>query len=189
MSPESQAALALLSAMITPAVLISACGLLILSTSARLARVMDRVRLLGRGLESLVEEEQARAFAEERRRELERQIGLQSRRGRLIQHSLTGFYVALCTFVGTTIAIGLARYVSIAAWLPAGLGILGTLFLFYGCVLLVGEARLALRSIEDEIGFAARLREMYRTRQASAASAAAAHGSGPESTRRTRSVR
>jgi hypothetical protein len=157
--------MALLSAMITPAVLISACGLLILSTSARLARVMDRVRLLGRGLQSLVEEEQARAFAEERRRELERQIALQSRRGRLIQRSLTGFYVALCTFVGTAIAIGLARYVSIAAWLPAGLGILGTLFLFYGCVLLVGEARLALRSIEDEIGFAARLREMYQTRQ------------------------
>lgn len=157
--------MALLSAMITPAVLISACGLLVLSTSARLARVMDRVRLLGRGLQSLVEEEQARAFAEERRRELERQIALQSRRGRLIQRSLTGFYVALCTFVGTTIAIGLARYVSVAAWLPAGLGILGTLFLFYGCVLLVGEARLALRSIEDEIGFAARLREMYQTRQ------------------------
>src|SRR5262252_5485580 len=37
----------LLSAMITPAVLISACGTLILSTSTRLARIMDRVRELG----------------------------------------------------------------------------------------------------------------------------------------------
>src|SRR2546421_423509 len=39
-------ALAVLTAMITPAVLISACGALILSTSTRLGRVTDRVRLL-----------------------------------------------------------------------------------------------------------------------------------------------
>ena len=37
-------ALAILSAMITPAVLISACGQLIISTSARLGRVIDRTR-------------------------------------------------------------------------------------------------------------------------------------------------
>lgn len=37
-------ALAVLSAMITPAVLISACGTLIFSTAARLARIVDRVR-------------------------------------------------------------------------------------------------------------------------------------------------
>ena len=39
-------ALAVLTAMITPAVLISACGALILSTSTRLGRVVDRVRML-----------------------------------------------------------------------------------------------------------------------------------------------
>ncbi len=38
--------LSLLSAMITPAVLISACGTLVFSTSTRLARVVDRVRQL-----------------------------------------------------------------------------------------------------------------------------------------------
>ena len=46
MDPLSQA-LAVLTAMITPAVLISACGALILSTSTRLGRVVDRVRALG----------------------------------------------------------------------------------------------------------------------------------------------
>jgi hypothetical protein len=39
-----QNALAVLTAMITPAVLISACGALIFSTSSRLGRVIDRVR-------------------------------------------------------------------------------------------------------------------------------------------------
>src|SRR4029453_19430108 len=41
-----QNALAVLTAMITPAVLISACGALIFSTSSRLGRVIDRTRAL-----------------------------------------------------------------------------------------------------------------------------------------------
>lgn len=43
--------LSLLSAMITPAVLISASGMLILSTATRLARIVDRVRTLARQIE------------------------------------------------------------------------------------------------------------------------------------------
>ena len=45
--------LSLLSAMITPAVLISACGTLIMSTSLRLARIVDRVRELSRETEEI----------------------------------------------------------------------------------------------------------------------------------------
>jgi len=46
-------AVAVLTAMITPAVLISACGSMILSTSTRLGRVVDRVRALSDKLEEL----------------------------------------------------------------------------------------------------------------------------------------
>jgi Protein of unknown function (DUF2721) len=46
-------AVAVLTAMITPAVLISACGSMILSTSSRLGRVVDRVRALSDKLEKL----------------------------------------------------------------------------------------------------------------------------------------
>src|SRR5215211_4444289 len=42
-----------LGAMITPALLISAAGTLVLSTSTRLARVVDRVRVLGQMAEEL----------------------------------------------------------------------------------------------------------------------------------------
>ncbi len=48
---DSASAIAVLTAMITPAVLISACGSMILSTSARLGRVVDRVRALSERLE------------------------------------------------------------------------------------------------------------------------------------------
>jgi uncharacterized protein DUF2721 len=51
MDPTS--AIAVLTAMITPAVLISACGSMILSTSSRLGRVVDRVRALSDRLEDI----------------------------------------------------------------------------------------------------------------------------------------
>jgi Protein of unknown function (DUF2721) len=46
-----QNSFSVLSAMFTPAVLISACGALIFSTSTRLARIVDRVRELIRVVE------------------------------------------------------------------------------------------------------------------------------------------
>ena len=100
--------LTLLSSMITPAVLISACGTLIFSTATRLARIVDRVRELSHGMEALFRGEVA-DFPEERRAEIERQLSFYVRRSRLVQRSLTAFYVALGIFVGATIGIGVAH--------------------------------------------------------------------------------
>lgn len=161
--PEFTRGLGLLSAMITPAVLISACGTLIFSTSARLARIVDRVRELSRLSEQLFSGE-VKDFVEERRAEVERQLGSHAQRGRLIQQSLTAFYVALGIFVGTTIGIGLTVLFPGLAGLPSFLGIAGTVFLFYGCVLLIGETRLALTSVNAEMEFVLRLKRLYQDR-------------------------
>ena len=53
---DPAAAIAVLTAMITPAVLISACGSMILSTSGRLGRVVDRVRALSDRLEATADQ-------------------------------------------------------------------------------------------------------------------------------------
>jgi hypothetical protein len=160
MFPEAAAALAVLSAMITPAVLISACGTLILSTSNRLGRVIDRVRSISTSLEELFAQPD-REFAAARREEMERQILIQTRRGRLLQRSLTSFYVALGFFVGTTVSIGVLSYAPKLGPLPGSLGMIGTLTLLYGCMLLLGETRLALRSVDLEMEFVIRLKEMF----------------------------
>jgi hypothetical protein len=154
-------AIELLSAMITPAVLISASGTLILSTSTRLARVVDRVRDLARTSEALFSETGAR-FAEMRMRDIAEQLGLQTARGRLLQRSLTCFYVALGIFVATAIAIALVSYVAPVAWLPGVLGIGGMLMLFYGCVMLLRETRLALRAVDSEMAFVLEMNDMHR---------------------------
>ena len=151
--------------MITPAVLISACGTLIFSTANRLARVVDRVRALARLLEQLYASDQG-DFVPERREESERQLSLLARRSRIIQRSLTALYVSLGFFVGTTIGIGIAGLAPHVAWLPTVLGVTGTLVLFYACILLINETRLALRSVDLEMEFALRLRGMYQARHA-----------------------
>ena len=154
------AGLSVLSAMVTPALLILACGTLITSTASRLARIVDRVRVLSQGLEKLWADETA-DFADVRKAEVERQLAIHVDRGRLIQQSLTSFYVALGLFVATSISLAVVAYMPGLAWVPTSLGIVGTLVLFYGCVLLIRETRLALSSVRSEMAFVLSLRERY----------------------------
>lgn len=153
--------LSLLSAMITPAVLISACGTLIMSTSLRLARIVDRVRELSRETEEIFTSE-AITFGEERRLEFERQLLVHTRRGKIIQNAMTGFYGSLGLLVAATVSIGLTALTNLVSWLPAALGIAGTILLFYGSILLIVETRLALQSVNSEMQFTMRLRDLYR---------------------------
>ena len=151
--------LAVLTAMITPAVLISASGTMILSTSTRLGRVVDRVRSLSDRLRRLTEEEHTEFFEEERAM-LYDQLDKLTSRSRLLQRALTTFYLAVGVFVATSLAIGavaffFARGLSISrgAWLPVAMGLIGALFLLYGSMLLVFEARLALSTTHAEMDF------------------------------------
>lgn len=64
---QLSSALTVLSAMITPAVLILACGSLILTTSQRLTRVIDRVRELSGEIEALAEDSRSEERVAEKR--------------------------------------------------------------------------------------------------------------------------
>jgi len=156
--------LSVLSEMITPAVLISACGTLIFSTSTRLARIVDRVRGMIRTIEQISAE--GPDYSNEHLAEVERQIRIHTRRSRYIQRSLTCFYISLGLFVGTTVSIGLTTLIRRLMWLPEVLGIAGTLVLFYGSMMLIAETRLALRSVNSEMEFTLMLYSKYRERRA-----------------------
>jgi uncharacterized protein DUF2721 len=132
-----------------------------------LARVVDRVRELSRVIEQYSRDEVA-DFPEERHIEVDRQIAIHARRVRLIQRSLTSLYVSLSMLVAATVAVGFVAVFSRAAWLPNKLGIVGTVFLFYGCVTLIAETRLALRSVKSEMEFTLMLRAKYQERRAAA---------------------
>jgi threonine/homoserine/homoserine lactone efflux protein len=81
--------------------------------------------------------------------------------------------------VAATVAIGFVAVFSRVAWLPNTLGIVGTVFLFYGCVMLIAETRLALRSVKSEMEFTLMLRAKYQERRAAAPAETEKEGARP----------
>ena len=153
MEPTSSA-VAVLTAMITPAVLISACGSMILSTSSRLGRVVDRVRALSDKLEELARKNSAET--KERQGVIFAQLDMLTSRARILQRSMVAFYLATGMFVATSVAIGLVAVIPSSPrynYVPVIVGLLGACCLFYGSILLIFEARLALSTIHAEMDF------------------------------------
>src|SRR6185436_16665270 len=151
--------LAVLTAMITPAVLISASGTMILSTSTRLGRVVDRVRSLADRLRQLAgNDDEKPEFFEEERAMLYDQLDKLTSRSRLLQRAMTSFYLAVGVFVASSVSIGVVAFFrGRAAWVPVALGLIGASFLFYGSMLAIFEARLALSTTHAEMDFIWRL--------------------------------
>ena len=149
-----QNALAVLTAMITPAVLISACGALIFSTSSRLGRVIDRVRVLSDRFQELAAHPEKDEMSEERRILIFTQLDRQTSRARLIQRAMVAFYSALGVFVATSVAIALISALARNyTWIAVVLGLIGGLFMLYGSMLLIVESRMALSAIMTEMDF------------------------------------
>ena len=147
--------LGVLSSMITPAVLISACAGLILSTSVRLGRVVDRVRALSENFQELARKDPADVVLFDDRLSLTfTQLDWLTSRARHLQRAMTTFYLSLGLFVATSVAIGItAAAGSGYSVVPVVLGMIGVALLFVGTTLLGFEATLALKSIHAEMDF------------------------------------
>ncbi len=154
-------AVSVLSAMITPAVLISACGSLIIATSDRLTKAVVRTREISGALMPRAEEQREEAREEERRM-LFVQLDYVTTRSRLLQRALSRLYAALAFFVGTSVAIGLVAITSSDfTFIPVALGLCGAGLLLYAAFLLIKESRFALAAVNDEMDFIWKLGRTY----------------------------
>lgn len=143
----------ILTSMITPAVLISACGTLIFSTSARLGRIFDRVNVMKGEVEAIITGKIS--FPEERLKHLRGQIHLQRRRAQLIQKAMVALYGATLLFVSSSlaIAVNVAYGSTDQAWIPTLIALCGGLFLFIASAILLYESRFNLRFVHRSIDF------------------------------------
>lgn len=149
-SPTGMGSLEVLTAMITPAVLISASGTLVLSTSNRLSRVVDRVRTMVKDAATLQRTEDA-AEAAGQREYLVRQVRTLTARVTFLRTALSVLYAAIGLFIATSIAVGIVSALGVeAGWLPVTLALVGAGALLYASALLVREARLAVISTLEE---------------------------------------
>lgn len=153
MGPELPAGLAVLSAMITPAVLLSACASLIIATTSRLNRAVDRTReLLCRFTELRKEADSDEANRAESRM-LFVQLDNSTTRSRLLQRALAGLYYSVGTFVATSVAIAVAALSERGFVFPIALGITGSGLLLYASLVLVQESRVALTGLKAEMDY------------------------------------
>ncbi len=130
---------AIISAMITPALLIMASGSLIATVLVRLARVVDRVRKLTESSGSLAAGE------------LERH----ERRAVLAERAVLLYFCAVVCFVAAGFAIALDHALGDQFWwLPVAITTLGMALIVSGSTAMLAECRLAMVQIRSEIAAA-----------------------------------
>jgi hypothetical protein len=156
-----------LSAMITPAIFLTANASLIISTSNRMSRVVDRIRVLNDFGDGLARGATNLDYTQERLDHVDDQLRRMEWRGKRIRYALVSLYMALASFVGTSLILAIDymvtyRFIAIAT----GLAVVGVGLLLFASVNLVFEALLALRSNRLEILFYRDLQQRRRIDQA-----------------------
>ena len=152
---ELSSVIDVLSAMITPAVLLLACGSLVTTTSSRSMRCHDRIRERAEELEALGDTRDEHTDA--KREHLYHQLEINIRRARLLQTALSRLYMAIGFFIATSMSIGVVALLHVdVGFVPLLVGFIGAAFLFSAAVYLILESRLALTTTYAEMDYIGR---------------------------------
>lgn len=166
---------ATLTAMITPALFMTANGSLIISTSNRMSRIVDRIRQLNQEGDDLGRGAKQLDFVEDRLEHVAVQLDRMVRRSALIRYALTLLYLAMTLFVGTSLTMAVdALLENPIVAVPTTLAIIGVTLMLAACVLLVRETRIALRNNRLEILFHQKLRNQRKHAEESRVEASSA---------------
>ena len=141
------AAVATISAMVTPALLILGSASLVATALVRMARIVDRAR----GLATAAHEGTWMKLGLTQA-ELGTTLKRHQKRARYAERSILLLYAAVVVFIATCLAIAFGPWM--AGWygaLPVLLAISGTMLLLGGGGLMVAESRLSGEQIADEI--------------------------------------
>jgi hypothetical protein len=152
--------------MITPALLLLGSASLVASALMRMARVVDRARIL-----SAVAHEGTLDKIGVTPDELRTWLESHAKRARYAERSITLLYAAIVVFISTCLSIGLDRATDGSlSWLPIVLVVAGTLLLLMGGACMVAESRLSGEQIAAEIREAlCKLARPHRSSEDSAA--------------------
>lgn len=133
----------ILTSLLAPALFLAATGSLLVSANNRLARVVDRLRVLIALWPTI---------PPPRRDGLEMQIARHRRRSRYVLHACVLLYCAVGGFVGTSLALAVDAYSGFRLpILPTGMAVVGVLCLLGASVYLGLEVSLAVRSFDEEL--------------------------------------
>ncbi|HEY8322437.1 MAG TPA: DUF2721 domain-containing protein [Candidatus Baltobacteraceae bacterium] len=151
MNPFSASGISIISAMITPAILLLASGNLVSSTLTRIARVFDRAR------EIIDRARAARAADDALAAELlEGLLRSYLRRTSLLERALSAYYLAIGLFVAASLAIAFDNIIGhIVPWLSIAFVVAGAILLLLGSLAIFLETNLAAGILRHEIAIGA----------------------------------
>lgn len=154
-----------LTAMISPALFLTATGSLIISTSNRMSRIVDRIRELNELSDQIDRGDSELDFPEHRRQYFALQLEHLGRRSDFVRTALTMLYASLTAFIGTSLGLAIDVLLGhLFEAIPTMLAVAGVVLLMAASLQLVREAHMALSAGTGEVEFYRELHE-WRVRE------------------------
>jgi hypothetical protein len=144
MTPERF--LQLVQAMVAPAVMISACGLLLLGLTNKLGRIVDRIRDLNAEDRTV-----APGTDPVRHQSIHNQIDQLVRRADLLKRSSGLLYLGVIFFVVTSLCIGLSNLTIVFKYLMLMIFVAGLVLVGWAGVLAYWEMHISHQVVVEEV--------------------------------------
>ncbi|WP_233595941.1 DUF2721 domain-containing protein, partial [Corallococcus sp. CA031C] len=135
----------LIGTAVTPAVMVSGCGILATGLDNQISRITARIRDMVREWRTLPEGHARRALLRE-------EVSIMDRRHAILARAIAFTYAALLSFVATSLLYLLRRSVQVPEALPVVAFSLGVALLGTTAVLALASLRLSRRAITLELG-------------------------------------
>ena len=142
-----------ISDMLTPVVMLSACGLFLLGLQNKFSNIITRLRELTEERRELKLQDQMNKFQQSRLNSIEKQIGGLLNRARLDKDSILSIYAGMIFFLLASLSIA----VKDLGWILRSdiftliLFLIGTGFVFAGTVFAYLEVRISYRVVQIEV--------------------------------------
>jgi hypothetical protein len=141
-----------IQAMLSPAVMISCSGLLLLALTPKLGRVIDRIRLLNQEKTGIAKQHELEDIDRERLLSIEHQTEMLVFRAQLLKRSSGATLLAILFFVITSALIGFSSILELNLVTPTLIAFLiGLFFVFAGVGFAYWEIRISHDTIQEEI--------------------------------------
>lgn len=149
-SPDVASIVQIIQTLLSPVLMISACGLILLTMQNRYGRLNDRLRELSRErMELLGIKTQAAMVC---KNAIDRQMPDLLKRNKLLRNSLVSIFSAVLCLIFVIFFIALALFwpPHISVYLSVGVFVLAQVLIFFGISFMVREAFISHRAVEYE---------------------------------------
>jgi uncharacterized membrane protein len=140
--------------MLTPVVMLSACGLFLLGLQNKYSNIINAIRSLDEEKRELKLQDELNKFQQRRLKSIERQVKELLKRARLNKNSILNIYAGMIGFMLTSLSIALKDlgWALKSEIVPLMIFLFGTAFVFIGTVYAYLEVRISYRVVQWEVG-------------------------------------